>query len=158
MTELYQEEQLTAVRNQLKKRLTVIGIICAALIAVLIYSFIVRTEALSVAAAVLTGAVLIAGLGLFCKPIYRYQKLIQSALKGRHHTDVFEFDHLEPDDSEVDGVSCRSLVFLGEPDKHGTRETMFYWDKEIPLPAFREGEQVELRYTGKNITGYRIAG
>ena len=57
----------------------------------------------------------------------------------------------------VDGVSYRSLVFLGDPDKHGTRERMFYWDSELPLPDFRPGQAVTIRYTGKMIIAYECA-
>ena len=56
----------------------------------------------------------------------------------------------------MDGVACRSLIFLGQADKHGTREQRFYWDEEIPLPAFNPGDQVTLKYTGRTIIGYRI--
>ena len=54
----------------------------------------------------------------------------------------------------VDGVSCRGLIFLGEPDKHGIREQRYYWDNQLPLPAFRPGEAITLKYTGKNIIAW----
>ena len=51
-------------------------------------------------------------------------------------------------------MACRSLVFLGTPDKHGVREQMLYWDSQIPLPDFRPGEDLLIQYTGKMIIGY----
>ena len=54
----------------------------------------------------------------------------------------------------MDGVPCLSMVFLGDPDKHGTRDQMFYWDRELALPQFTKGQNVTLHYTGKNIIGF----
>ena len=50
----------------------------------------------------------------------------------------------------------KSLIFLGEPDKHGIREQRYYWDNELPLPAFNSGDQITIKYTGKNIIGYEL--
>ena len=62
-----------------------------------------------------------------------------------------EYVRTEPDVSSVDGVSCLSLIFLGDADKHGSREQLLYWDEEIPLPALQEGQSYTVRFTGRNI-------
>ena len=67
----------------------------------------------------------------------------------------FLSENLEEETSVVDGVACRVLIFLGKPDKHGTKEQQFYWDRELPLPAFNPGDEVTLKYTGRNIIGYQ---
>jgi hypothetical protein len=67
------------------------------------------------------------------------------------------YDHPESELSVVDGVSFRSLIFLGEPDKHGTRDQMYYWDLQKKLPAFETGKDYLLRYTGKTIIGWQPA-
>ena len=73
---------------------------------------------------------------------------------GRNHTETMEFKEAESEIFVVEGVPCRSLIFLGAPDKHGTREQRFYWDRELPVPPFTPGEQVTLKYTGRTIIGY----
>ena len=62
----------------------------------------------------------------------------------------------EAEPSLVDGVHCTGLILLGEPDKHGIREQRYYWDNELPLPAFNSGDQITIKYTGKNIIGYEL--
>ena len=88
---------------------------------------------------------------MFCRPLLDYRKLVVSSLSGRSHDRVMEYVRTEPDTSSVDGVSCISLIFLGDADKHGSREQLLYWDEEIPLPALQEGQSYTVRFTGRNI-------
>ena len=156
MTELYTSSDLQQISSQLKKRYIILGIILAVILAVFVYSMIIRVEWLSIAAIVLFGAVSVFVIDLFCMPLHRYKKLIVSALSGRTHTETLEYSETEAESSFVEGVACRGLIFLGQPDKHGTREQRYYWDREIPLPDFKAGDQVTLKYTGRNIIGYEI--
>ena len=154
MKELYSVEYRQSVRSQLSRRLIILGICAAVLLAAVIWSFTARMQTVSVVLVILLGAVVIFGLDMLCKPLWKYDRFLATALTGRNHTDSLIYDHPESEISVVDGVSYRSLVFLGEPDKHGAREQMFYWDKELPVPDFRPGQQMTIRYTGKMIIGY----
>lgn len=154
MTELYSEQSITDISAQLKKRYTVISAVLALLLALIVVSIIPRIQWLTMVSVFLFGAFAVFSIDLFCLPLHRYRKLLTSALTGRTHTGVFEYKETEADTSMVDGVACRGMIFLGEPDKHGSREQRFYWDEEKPLPDFRAGEQITLRYTGKNIIGF----
>ena len=155
MTELYSQQDLQAIKDQIKKRGIILGLICLAIIAVLVFSLIRRNEWLTMLSLIVFGSALIFGIEMFIRPLIRYEKLILSAFSGRSHTETLIYDHPEPDVSAVDGVSCRSLVFLGEPDKHGTREQMYYWDELKPLPDWRQGDSMQIRYTGKMILAYQ---
>jgi len=157
VTELYSEKDINLINQQLKKRYTIIFIIFALFLALVIWSFIVRIQWLSMVAVFLAGVTLVFGIDLFCLPLHRYRKLMTSALTGRTHTGTFEFKEAESDPSMVEGISCKSLIFLGEPDKHGSREQRFYWDAEHPLPDFKAGDQITLKYTGRNIIGWEKA-
>ena len=157
MTELYSEKDIDQINQQLKKRYTIIFIIFALFLALVIWSFIVRIQWLSMVSVFLAGATLIFGIDLFCLPLHRYRKLMTSALTGRTHLGTFEFKEVESEISNVDGIPCKSLIFLGDPDKHGSREQCFYWDKEHPLPDFKAGDQITLKYTGRNIIAWEKA-
>ena len=150
---LYSDQSLLAIHRKLRRRLIVLYIVLAVLLAVFVYAMIVRIEWLAMVAASVAGCFAIFWVDMFCLPLIKYRRLVRSALSGRTHTETLEFDHVEPDLSVVDGVPCRSLIFLGEPDKHGTRDQLYYWDAELPLPSFRPGEAVTMQYTGKNIIG-----
>ena len=151
MKDLYTEKDLAALRARIGKRQLVLVCVSMVWLALAVVSRVLRVEWLTVVAVVQLGASLIFGLEMLCLPLKRYARLMEAALHGRSHTETFVYDHLEPESSLVDGVSCRSLVFLGEPDKHGTRETLFYWDAELPAPALEAGKEYTFRYTGKNI-------
>ena len=156
MQDLYSEKDIRQITAQLKKRYLLLGCGLAVILALFIVSMIIRVEWLSMVLFFLFCAVAVFVIELFCLPLHRYKKLIVSALTGRTHTGVFEYEQAEENISVVDGVSCRGLLFLGEPDKHGTREQRYYWDCEIPLPDFRAGDQVTLKYTGRNIIGWQL--
>ena len=151
MKDLYTAEMLESLNGRLKKRWILVGIVSALLLAGFVWSAAVRVEWLSVVLVVLIGAFLVFYIEMFCRPLMDYRKLMVSALSGRSHDRDMEYVRTEPDSSSVDGVSCRSLIFLGDADKHGSREMLLYWDEEIPLPALQEGKTYSVRYTGRNI-------
>ena len=155
MQDLYSEKDLQKLSGQLKKRYILMGCIIAVCLAVFVFSMIIRAEWLSVVSFILLFAVAVFVTDMFCMPLRRYMKLITSALTGRTHTEVMEYEKTEADSSVVDGVPCIGMIFLGTPDKHGSREQRFYWDQELPVPGFTPGEQINLKYTGRNIIGYQ---
>ena len=134
MTDLYSDKDLQQISAQVKKRYVVLGVILAVILGLFIYSLIIRKEWMSIVLFALIGFIAVFVIDLFCLPLQRYKKLVLSALSGRTHTESLVYDHAESEPSLVDGVPCLGLIFLGEPDKHGTREQRFYWDREIPLP------------------------
>ncbi|MBR6443181.1 MAG: hypothetical protein IKS46_05810 [Clostridia bacterium] len=156
MKDLYSEKDLLEISGQLKKRYLLLGCGLAVLLALVIWSMIIRAEWFTMVSLFLFCAVAVFVIDMFCLPLHRYKKLIRAALTGRSHTETLEYKEAESETSVVDGVTCVGLIFLGTPDKHGTREQRFYWDKELPLPAFSAGDQVTLKYTGRNIIGYEI--
>lgn len=155
MYDLYSEKDLQMLSAQLKKRYLATGCVMAVFLAVFVVSLVIRAEWLSIVSFILFFASGVFLFDMFCVPLRRYKKLILSALTGRSHTEVLEYEKTEADTSVVDGVPCLGMIFLGTPDKHGSREQRFYWDRELPVPAFTPGEQVTLKYTGRNIIGYQ---
>ena len=151
MKELYSAEMLASLNGKLKKRWILVGVISALLLAAFVWSVVIRVEWLSIVLLALLGIFLIFFIEMFCRPLLDYRKLVVSALSGRSHDRVMEYVRTDPDLSRVDGVSCISLIFLGDADKHGSREQLLYWDEEIPLPALQEGQSYTVRFTGRNI-------
>ena len=156
MQDLYSEKDYGQVSAQLKKRYFALGAVLAVLLALFVVSMILRVEWLSIVLLILFCSVAVFVIEMFCIPLHRYKKLVSSALTGRTHVEDFEYESTEAEPSVVDGVPCHGLIFLGEPDKHGIRARRFYWDREIPLPAFNPGDRITLKYTGRTIIGYQI--
>ena len=156
MRELYSEKDYEQISSQLKKRLIIMAGIMAVFLALFIFSMVIRLEWLSMVAFFLYFATVVFCVDLFCRPLHNYKKLISRALTGRNHTMEMEYKETEAEASVVDGVKCLGMIFLGEADRHGSREQRFYWDAELPRPDFRSGDLVTLKYTGRNIIGYQV--
>ena len=157
MQALYSDQSYSEINRQLKRRLIVLFVILAVLLGVFIWAMAVRNQWAAAASACAAGCFAIFFADLFCAPLVRYRRLVHAALSGRHHEKAMEFARLEPDSSVVDGVSCRSLIFLGDPDKHGSREMLLYWDQELPMPEMVPGTFYTVKYTGKNIIGIQAS-
>ena len=153
MQSLYNQDSYDRVDRQLKGRLTVLCAVLAAALGLFIYAMATRTEWLAMVSVCAAGCFAVFFADFFCAPLVRYRRLVRSAVSGRSHEQAMEFARLDPDSSVVDGVPCRSLIFLGEPDKHGSREVLLYWDRELPLPELVPGTVYTVRFTGKNIIG-----
>ena len=156
MQALYKQENLKEIQGQIKRRSWILAMVAAALAGGIIYSFIPRIEWLSVALVIVLGMVLIFCIEMLIRPLFAYKRLLQAALGGRSHEDELVYSETEPDVSMVDGINCRTLIFLGEPDKHGTRDRRYYWDATLSVPEFETGARVRLKYTDKMIIGYEL--
>jgi len=162
MQSLYTEQylsEITAQRN--RRRLLLLGIL-AVLLVVLVLLLVSdnhrenRPELAVTMVVILACVATIFIYDLLIHPLSAYVKHLDSALHGRSHEVTVVFDHLNEEESLVDGVVYRDLIFLGEADKHGDRDRMFYWDLELPLPDFVKGQEVTLRYFDRFITGYAV--
>ena len=151
--DLYTEKALAEVSRRLSSRWIVLAAVVVPLLALFVWSMIRRIKWVSMASVIAMGVFAIFWIDLFCLPRLRYRKLVVSALSGRSHTETLEFSHLEPDPCLVDGVPCRSLIFLGKPDKHGSREQLFYLDQNLPTPELEAGKCYTVKYTGRTIIG-----
>ena len=157
---LYQEEDLSRLKSQVRGRKLVLGCILL-LTAVLVGVTLVlddhklnRPQWLTVLALALPGCTAIFYAEMMLRPLLAYQRHMTDSLYGRAREVRVAFDHAGENKSVVDGVLFRELLFLGEADKHGDRDRLFYWDAELPLPDFAPGEEITLRYYDRFITGY----
>ena len=157
MQSLYSEESLHSVNRPLHRRFIILGAVIAALLAVFVWAMITRIEWAAMVAFSLAGVFAVFFVDLYIMPLVRYRRLVSSALEGRRHSRDMEFSRTEPDISAVDGIPCRGLIFLGDPDKHGSRDVLLYWDNEIPLPELEPGTVYSVDYTGRNIIGLQKA-
>ena len=105
---------------------------------------------------IFSGAIVIFFWDLLLRPLSAYARHVDASLHGRSHEATVVFDHLNEETSVVEGVSYRDMIFQGDPDKHGDRDRLFYWDLEMPLPDFRNGQEVTLQYYDRFITGYQL--
>lgn len=155
MQSIYTEEYAGNVSRQAKRRLWILFAVVIPLLGIFIWAMIARIEWLAMVSACLAGCAAVFIGDLFCAPVYRYRSLIRSASSNRSHTRSLEFSRLEPDISVVEGVPRRSLIFLGDPDKHGSRDMLLYWDNAFPLPELSPGSFYDVTFTGKTVIDLR---
>ena len=162
MRELYSEQDLQNIQGQLKKRGIVMLIVSILFIGLLVATLLSdnhrenRPEALATVITMLLGFFLIFSWDLFIRPLRCYRKHLQAALHGRGHEVTVEFSRDDASSSVVDGVTFRDLIFLGDADKHGDRDRLFYWDAQLDTPPFKKGDMVLVRYYDRFMTGYQI--
>ena len=153
MQDLYTRKTYDDLNARVTRRYVVLGVVCGLLLAAALASAIVSPpiQWLTMVSIMLAGILAIFVIDLFILPLVRYRRLIRGAISGRSHTRTAEFVSMDQEISMVDGVACRAMYFLGDPDKHGSREQLFYWDNQLPLPDLVPGREYEIKYTGKNI-------
>ena len=160
MKPLYTEQNLEELKKQINRRwaiwlaLLAAGVVGLTVLLVMDNHKTNRPELAATLVVLFTGIALIAFYDLLIHPLAAYRRHMNNSLHGRSHEAVVIFDHLNEEVSVVEGVTFRDMIFLGEADKHGDRERMFYWDQELPLPSFSKGQEVTLKYYDRFITGY----
>ena len=162
MQSLYTEKNLADLKNQIRKRRLIFFALLAAAAGLIVWTLLLdnhrenRPVVLTTLILVASGCGLIFFYDLLIHPLRAYERHLISSLHGRFHEVTVVFDHLNEEETMIDGLTYRDLIFLGEPDKHGDRERLFYWDAEIPLPSFASGQEVTLQYFDRFITAYRF--
>lgn len=161
MHTLYTEQDLLSLKKQLRKReaaaFAVLTLFAAGVIATLIIDNHRenRPELLTTLLVILAGASFIFLWEMLVRPLISYERHMEQALFGRTHEISLVFDRFGEEDSLIDRISYRDLYFLGEPDKHGERTQMYYWDLSRPLPGFKPDQEIIISYFDRYITGWR---
>lgn len=141
---IYTEQDHSVITNQLKKRWLIAAIPCALLLAVLIYSLVVRQEWLTTTCTILIGVILIAGYDLFIKPIACYRRHLDNVLYGRARESTLPFLAITEDVNVVDGVAYRSVTCQDVDGKGRLYERLFYFDAAKAFPDFQSGDMLRI--------------
>lgn len=141
---IYTEADYTAIRQQQRKRWTMLGIPCAMLLLALIVSLFIRLEWLTSVTTILIGAILIAGYDLAIKPLHCYEKHLHQCLHGRKRECELPFIRLSENIDVVEGVRCHQLLCSDVDGKGRPYERLFYFDAEKAFPDIREGDMLHI--------------
>lgn len=143
---IYSPEDVSAVKEQIRRRWLAVGAPCVVLLAVLIVSLVLRVEAVTTVSTILIGTILIFCWDMFIKPLSCYRKYLESVLYGRTHEAVLPFIALSEDVNVVDGVPCRSLTCQDVDAKGRPYERLFYFDAQKTFPAFEQGDMLRVTH------------
>ena len=148
---MYREEELAALRQQIRKRLWLILIPAALLAAGAGVAASQRNEGLTELLTILTGALLIFAWDLLMKPLRCYEKHVNQMLHGRLHEVEGIWTRVEEDVSLVDGVRYYAVTLTCEDDPGKPYERLLYYDAEKERPAVFRGQRVRVTYSDRQI-------
>lgn len=169
MNLLYTEEEMNRLSRRIKRRQLITLLVSLPFFAAFILFFVMHLRVspsnpgpiaddtlkiYAIIACIVALCILVFGLSFLVRPLRSYRNHIQTSLFGRSREATYRFLRLEPDLSVIDEITFRSLVFEGEPDKHGLCEHMYYWDALKDIPDFSEGEEVSFRFYDRFITAW----
>lgn len=149
---IYTEADYSAIRQQMKKRWTILLIPIAVLLAVLVYSLIIRVEWLSSTATIVIGVILIAGYDFAIKPLRCYARHLDNALRGRARECDLPFVSLSENVDVVDGVRFRQLLCADVDAKGRPYDRLFYFDAEKEFPAAKPGDMMHIVHHDLSVT------
>ncbi len=148
---MYTEKDLDELNQQLKHRKTILLVVLAFLLAGIIYSLVIRVEALTAGLTIAAGVIAIAAHDLALRPIRCYRTHVENVLHGRIHEMDGMFRSLSEEISMVDGVLYHAVT-LEVPDEKGQpSERLFYFDTQKSFPGFSSGDMVHVVYHDREI-------
>lgn len=143
---MYTEQDLAAIRQQQNKRWMILGAFGLVLLAGIIYSLVIRNEALTAGLTIVLGALLIFFYDLTIKPLHCYEVFLHNVLHGRTRELDCTYLGVDADPSLVDGVKYYALSLQQLDDAGNPFERMLYWDALKPLPQVNSGDALHIVY------------
>lgn len=144
MNTIYSENDLNAIKQQKNKRWILLAIPCMLLLAVMLYSLMIRLEWLTSGSTVLLGVLLIAGYDFAIKPLACYQRHLTSSLHGRTRACDLPFVSLSENVDMVEGIRCRQLLCSDTDNKGRPYDRLFYFDAEKEFPDVQAGDMLHI--------------
>lgn len=141
---MYKQEDLLDIQKQIKHRTLLWLIPEFLMLALVTFAFVRRVEWLT--ALLFSGFlfVLIFSLNLLILPVKRYRDWITLALHGKTSQGSGFFQKVEPETIKLDGVQFRRVIFTVKDPTSDTDERQYYYDANLPLPDWQEGEEIRI--------------
>lgn len=149
---MYTEQDLLSIRKQLKTRWSILGVIALVFIAGIVYSLIIRVEALTTGLTIALGVILILAFDLTLKPLHCYASLLDDLLHGLTRQLDCAYQSIDADISLVDGVKYYGMTVLQNDEDGGEAfERLLYWDAQKPIPQLQQGDKLHIVYHDRMI-------
>ncbi len=154
---MYRKEDAEALKRQLRRRTLCWLLPEAALLFGVAWSFVRRIAWLTPLMTSLLGAVILFSLTVCLLPLRRYAAFVSGALAGRSRRSVVTFDSREEAAVLREGVRIYPVHAQGG-GRAEYQERLFYWDANLPPPAWQAGERLALLTHERFIVGWSRAG
>lgn len=155
---MYTQQDFEQVDAQMKRRLVWYLIPILALFVLLIVSFIIRIQWLSVLLLILTGVLAIFLWDISLSPVAAYRRFLRDLLAGRKREYSGCFRGFESREVTREGVPCRAFMLnVGEADDEKD-DRLLYWDAYRALPDWQEGARLWVSTFDKSVCEWRPEG
>lgn len=132
---MYNEQDYSENRKQMKKRATVFFVILAVALAVAIVSFIYRIKWLTIGVTIVGGGLLLFLYSMYLYPVRAYGRHLRHVLHGKQRETTGTITSFEVDAVERDGVFYHPLTINVGDKQDEEDERLFYYDRQkTPFP------------------------
>lgn len=152
---MYTTADYAAVRQQKNKRIALLAIPCALLLAGIVVSFIVRMEWLTSLLSVVLGIVLMFCLDMFILPLHRYENHLAHALGGKTRQITGCLKEMEVNLVDKEGLPFYPVIININKMENEEDDRLFYWDAHTPRPDWQPGQKLTLTSYDKRITAWQ---
>ena len=154
---MYSMNDVIGLNRQLRARTLLWLIPEALLLAGIIVSFIVRIQWQTALLSFFLGAVILFSLSLFILPVKHYRDFLLAALQGKTSRFTMAFKAFEETAVMMEGVRFYPLLMKVDSPKEGLDERRFFWDANLPRPAWHQGDHITLHSHEKMVISWEEA-
>lgn len=152
---MYSEEDLISIGAQLRKRLLAWLAPLLLLLALLVYSLAIRHEVFTIAVFAMICWLAIFAWGVSLSPVRAYQRYLRDLLSGRQREMTGVFKGFDRDSVLRDRVRYQPLMLNVGDVEDPKDDRLLYWDANLPLPDWREGERLWISSFDKGVTDWK---
>lgn len=139
---MYSEQDLQNISRQLMARISALALPVLLLLSGIVYSFICRSQIVTILLSIVLCCMAIFTWGLFLTPLVKYKRFLKSVLYGMNRTTEGYFNCFVNDQSERDGVLFFPLFINISDTDDEEDDRLFYWDARLPLPSWSKGDKL----------------
>ena len=154
---MYTEQDFSDIKAQKKKRALLMMIPCILLLAVIIYSLVIRMEALTVGLTIVLGCYFFFVHGLLYMPVNAYYQHMDQVMHGRTRTITGAFKEMNETAVLRDGVYYYPMLLNVGRMEDEEDDRLFYFDANLPRPAWEKGDMLTLTYHDKAVGAWKKA-
>jgi len=155
---LYADQDLVELKAQLKRRWLSLLLPELALLALLVYTLMVRNKTLTVLCSIAMGCLAVSMLTLWIMPVRRYLLFLQEALQGRHRELEGTFKDFEHLPVQREGLRFMPfIVNVGNPEEEKD-DRLLYWDWNLPLPPWQPAQSLWISSFDKVVLAWGVPG
>lgn len=152
---MYQEQELAAVRAQIRKRWIALGIPCLIIFALQVYSLTIRNRTLTYITGIGLCLIMLFFFEMTIHPLIRYEKHVNAMLHGITHEITATFQNFDSNESLVDGLAFRAMNVICIDEEQKPYERFFYYDIEKPLPDLQKEDRIQITYHDRQVVALK---